>query len=71
MTGTHVVLDRQQYDEHTHQLHPAKHQHHTHHADMIPGVSISYHTAISTSILRPPAHPASALTNHPREIQAL
>ena len=29
MTGTHVVPNRQQYDEHTHQ------------ADMIPGVSIS------------------------------
>ena len=34
MTGTHVVPDRQQYDEHTHQ------------ADMIPGVSISYQTAL-------------------------
>ena len=55
----------------THQLHLAKHQHHTHHADMIPGVSISYQTALSTSILRLPAHPASALTIHPREIQAL
>ena len=38
---------------------------------MIPGVSISYQTALSTSILRLPAHPASALTIHPREIQAL
>ena len=37
---------------------------------MIPGVSISYQTALSTSI-RLPAHPASALTIHPREIQAL
>ena len=38
---------------------------------MIPGVSISYQTALSTSILRLPAHPASALTIHAREIQAL
>ena len=34
MTGTHVVPDRQQYDEHTIQ------------ADMIPGVSISYQTSL-------------------------
>ena len=34
MTGTHVVPDRQQCDEHTHQV------------DMIPGVSISYQTAL-------------------------
>ena len=34
MTDTHVVPNRQQYDEHTHQ------------ADMIPGVSISYQTAL-------------------------
>ena len=34
MTGIHVVPDRKQYDEHTHQ------------ADMIPGVSISYQTAL-------------------------
>ena len=34
MTGTDVVPGRQQYDEHTHQ------------ADMIPGVSISYQTAL-------------------------
>ena len=54
-----------------HQLHLAKKQHHTHHADMIPGVSISYQTALSTSILRLTRHPASARTIHPREIQAL
>ena len=59
MTSTHVVPDRQQHHEHTHQ------------ADMIPGVSISYQTALQTSILRFPAHPASVLTIHPREIQAL
>ena len=59
MTGTHAVPNRQHYDEHTHQ------------ADMIPGVSISYRTALKTSILRFPAHPASTLTIHPREIQAL
>ena len=34
MTDTHVVPDRQQYDERTHQ------------ADIIPGVSISYQTAL-------------------------
>ena len=34
ITDTHVVPDRQQYDEHTHQ------------ADMIPGVSISHQTAL-------------------------
>ena len=34
MTDTHVVPDRQQYDEHTYQ------------ADMIPGVSISHQTAL-------------------------
>ena len=44
----------------THQLHLAN-------ADMIPGVSISYQTALSTSIRRLPAHPASALTVHPRD----
>ena len=33
-TGTHVVPDRKQYDEHTHK------------ADMIPRVSISYQTAL-------------------------
>ena len=42
----------------THQLHLAN-------ADMIPGVSISYQTALSTSARRLPAHPASALTIHP------
>ena len=76
MTGTHVVLDRQQYDGHTPITScktPSRHDclHHTHHAGMIPGVSISYKTALSTSIRRLPAHPASALTIHPREIQAL
>ena len=60
MTGTHVVPNRQQYDEHTHQ------------ADMIPGVSISYQTALQkTSFFRFPAHPASTLTIHLGEIQAL
>ena len=53
MTDTHVVPNRQQYDEHTHQ------------ADMIPGVSISYQTALQkTSFLRFLAHPASTLTIH-------
>ena len=33
--------------------------------------SISYQTALSASIRRLPAHLASALTNHPGEIQAL
>ena len=81
MSDIHAVPDRQQYiglqQAHTlyrtdssmmstHELHLAKHQHHTHHADMIPGVSISYQTAHSTSILRLPAHPACALTIHPR-----
>ena len=55
----------------THQLQLAKHQHHTRDADMIHGVSISYQTALSTGTLRLPAHPASALTINPREIQAL
>ena len=79
MTGIHVVPDRQQYiglrQAHTlyridsstigtHQLHLAN-------ADMIPGESISHQTAISTSIRRLPAHPASALTIHPRKIQVL
>ena len=53
---------------------PSRHDvclHHTYHADMIPGVSISYQTALSTSTRRLPAHPVSTLTNHPREIQAL
>ena len=78
MTGTHVVPDRQQYDGHTPITScqtPCGHDdvcvHHTHHADMIPGISISYQTALSTSFRRLPAHPASALTIHPREIQAL
>ena len=39
-------------------------------ADMIPGVSISYQTALST-IFDDFQHPASALTINPREIQAL
>ena len=51
----------------THQLHLEKHQQHTHHADMIPGVSISYQTALSKSILRLSVNPASALTIFPRE----
>ena len=34
-------------------------------------LAISYQTALSTSIRRLTAHPASALTIHPREIQAL
>ena len=69
MTGTHVVPDSSMMSTHQHL---AKHQHHTHQADMITGViSISYQTALSTSILRFPAHPASALTIHPWEIQAL
>ena len=37
-TGTHVVPDRKQYDEHTHK------------ADMIPRVSISYQTALKEVI---------------------
>ena len=55
MTGTHVVSDRQQYDGPT----------------PITSSAISYQTALSTSIRRRPAHPASALTIHPREVQAL
>ena len=54
----------------THQLNFPKHHHHTHQADRIPGVSISYQTALST-ILQFPAHPASALALHPNEMQAL
>ena len=54
---------------------PSRHDdvclHHTHHADTIPGVSVLYQTALSTSTLRLPAHLVSALTIHPREIQAL
>ena len=34
-------------------------------------LAISYQTALSTSSRRLTAHPASALTIHPREIQAL
>ena len=45
--------------------------HHTHYADMIPGVSISYRTALSTSARRLPAHPVSALILYAKEIQAL
>ena len=77
MTGTHVVQDRQQYDGHTPITScktPSRHDvclHHAHHADMITGVSISYLTSLSTSIRRLLAHPASALTIHPREVQAL
>ena len=47
MIGTHFVPDRQQYVMGTHQLHLAN-------ADMIPGVSFSYQTALSTSIRRVP-----------------
>ena len=65
MTSTHVVPDRQQYDGHT-PITSCKRK-----PDMIPGVSISYQTALSTSIRRIPAHPASALTIHPRKIQIL
>ena len=74
MTGTHVVQDRQQYDGHTPITScktPTTHNvclHHTHTHDMIPGV---YQTALSKSIRRLPAHPSSALTIHPRKIQAL
>ena len=79
MTGIHFVPDRQQYIElrQAHTLYRidssmiGTHQLHLANADMIPGVSISYQTALSTSIRRLPAHPASALTIHPREIQAL
>ena len=61
MTGTHVVPDRRQYDAHTNNyiLQNTKY------------FSVSYQTALSTTIRRWPAHPASALTFHPREIQAL
>ena len=45
--------------------------HHTYHADMIPGVSVSFQTALSTNTRRLPEHLVSALTIHPREIQAL
>ena len=48
MIGTHVVPDRQQYDGHT-PITSCKTQ-----IDMIPGVSISYQTALSTSIRRLP-----------------
>ena len=48
----------------THQLHLAN-------ADMIPGVSISFQTALSTSTRRLVAHLVSALTIHAGEIQTL
>ena len=44
---------------------------HTYHADMIPGVSISFQTALSTSTRRLTAHLVSALTIHPRGIQTV
>ena len=69
MRGTHVVPDRQHYDGHTRITScetPSRHDvclHHTHHAGMIPGVRFhTYQTALSTSVRRLPAHPASALT---------
>ena len=79
VTDIHVVPDRQQYiglrQAHTlYQIDSSMigtHQLHVANADMIPGVSISYQTALSTSIRRLPAHPASALTIHPRKIQLL
>ena len=80
MTGIHVVPDRQQYYIGLQQAHTlyridssmiGTHQLHLANADMIPGVSTSYQTALSTSIRRIPAHPASALTIHPRKIQIL
>ena len=46
---------------------PSRHYvclHHTYHADMIPGVSISFQTALSTSTRRLAAHLVSALTIH-------
>ena len=79
MAGTHVVPARQQYTglRQAHTLYridssmTGTHQLHLAAADMIPGVSISYQNALSTSIRRLQAHPASALAIHPREIQAL
>ena len=80
MTGVHVVPDRQQYYIGLQQAHTlyridssmtGTHQLHLATADMIPGVSISYQTALSTSIRRLKAHPASAVTIRPRKIQAL
>ena len=65
MAGAHVVPDRQQYDEHTHQ------------ADMIPGVSLStpwaFHLRplLQTSTRWLAAHIMHALTIHPREIKTL
>ena len=38
MTDTHIVPNRQQYDKHTHQ------------AEMIPGISISYQTALQNQV---------------------
>ena len=79
MTGAHVVLDRQQYIglRQAHSLYridssvTSTHQLNLANADTIPGVSISYETALSTSIRRLPAHPTSALTIDPRKIQSL
>ena len=50
----------------THQLHLAN-------ADMILVPFLTYQTALSTSVRRIPAHPASALTTsiHPRKTQVL
>ena len=79
MTGIHVVPDRQQYIglPQAHTLYRidsstiGTHQLHLVNADMIPGVSISYQTALSKSIRRLPAHQASAQTIHPRKVQVL
>ena len=76
MSDIHAVPDRQQYIglQQAHTLYRTDssmigtHQLHLANADMIPGVSISYQTALSTSIRRLPAHPASARTIHPRNI---
>ena len=45
--------------------------HHTYHADMIPGISISFQTAHSMSTPRLAAHLVSALTIHSREMPTL
>ena len=79
MTGIPVVPDRQQYIglRQAHTLYRIDssvidtHQLHLTNADMIPDVSISYQTALSTSIRRLPEHPASALTIHLRKMQVL
>ena len=77
MTGMHVVPDRQRYIGLRHTLYRidssmiGAHQFHLANADMMPDVNISYQTALSTNIRRLPDNPASALTVHPRKIQAL